>query len=165
MKNYDFEQEFIDAVSNNDVPYLRTFIASEIRVDPAFNKSKCDDCMEYIRERGINITEPLKRNINEREVPTDSSQWTKELFHDKVEDLRQNFAYSERIDEIKKVGRVAYADKIKKEAPKPSFAEAPKGRRSSTKKTSPVTTSPLVIFGAIAAAVAVIVAIVLLCRK
>lgn len=160
MNNYDFEQEFIDAVSNNDVPYLRTFIASEIRVDPAFNKSKCDDCMKYIRERGINITEPLKRNINEREVPADSSQWTKELFHDKVEDLRQNFAYSERIGEIKKVGRVAYADKIKKEAPKPSFAEAPKGRRSSTEKTS-----PLMIFGAIAAAVVVIVAIVLLFKK
>lgn len=162
MKNYDFQPEFIEAVEKKDVSYLRSFIASTIRVDPAFNKARCDDCMAYIQEHAINITEPFKKNINERDVPTNPSEWTKELFQDKVEDLRQNFAYTERIGELKKIGRVAYADQIKSEAPKQSFTEAPKGRRSSTQKTSPVKTSPLTIFGAVAAVVAVIVAIVLL---
>lgn len=160
MKNYDFQTEFIEAVDKEDIPYLRSFIASTIRVDPTFNKAKCEDCMEYIKEHSISITEPFKKNVNEREVPANSSEWTKELFQDKVEDLRQNFAYNERIGELKKIGRVAYADQIKKETSKPSFKEAPTGRRSSAKKTS-----PLMIFGTIVAVAAVIVAIIFLFKK
>lgn len=165
MKKYDFQPEFIEAVENNDVSYLRSFIASTIRVDPAFNDAECDDCMSYIQEHGLNITEAFKLNASESPTPVNQSEWTKDLFHDKVEYLRLNFAYDERVGELKRIGRVAYADKIKKDTSKLSFTEAPKGRRSSTKKTSPVTTSPLMIFGAIAAAVAVIVAIVLLFKK
>lgn len=116
--------------------------------------------MEYIKEHSISITEPFKKNINEREVPANSSEWTKELFQDKVEDLRQNFAYDERVGELKKIGRVAYADQIKKETSTPSFKEAPTGRRSNAKKTS-----PLMIFGTIVAVVAVIVAIIFLFKK
>ena len=165
MKNYDFQPEFIEAVDKNDVSYLRSFIASTIRVDPAFNKAKCDDCMSYIREHGLDITEAFKLNASESPTPTNHSEWTKDLFHKKVEYLRLNFAYDERVGELKEISRVAYADQIKKEVSKPSFTEAPKGRRSNTKKTSPVTTSPLMIVGAIAAVVAVIVAIVLLFKK
>lgn len=166
MKNYNFEQEFIDAVNKNDIPYLRTFIASEIRVDPAFNQAKCDDCMSYIREHGLNITEAFKLNVSEAPTPTNQNEWTKDLFHKKVEYLRLNFAYDERVSELREISRVAYADQIKKETPISSFKEAPKGRRSNTKKTSQVkkifAKMPflLKIIAAIAAvAVAVVVAI------
>ena len=165
MKNYDFQPEFIEAVEKKDISYLRSFIASTIRVDPAFNKAKCDDCMDYIKERGLDITEDFKLDAVEAPTPTNPSEWNKELFHKKVEYLRRNFAYTERVGELKKIGRVVYADQIKKEAPKQSFTEAPQGRRSSTPKTSPLTTSPLMIFVAVAAVVAVIVAIVLLFKK
>lgn len=165
MKNYDFQPEFIEAVEKKDVPYLRSFIASTIRVDPAFNKAKCDDCMSYIKEHGLDITEVFKLNASETPTPTNPSEWTQDLFHDKVEYLRLNFAYNERVGELKKIGRTAYADQIKQEVPKQSFTEAPKGRRSSTQKTSPVKASPLMIFGTVAAVVAVIVAIVLLFKK
>ena len=164
MKNYDFQPEFIEAVEKKDISYLRSFIASTIRVDPAFNKAKCDDCMDYIKEHGLDITEVFKLNASEAPTPTNPSEWTKDLFHDKVEYLRLNFAYNERVGELKKIGRTAYADQIKKENPKQSFTEAPKGRRSNTQKTS-LKASPLMIFGAITAAVAVIVAIVLLFKK
>lgn len=33
MKKYDFQTEFIEAVDKEDIPYLRSFIASTIRVD------------------------------------------------------------------------------------------------------------------------------------
>ena len=165
MNNHDFQPEFIEAVEKKDVSYLRSFIASTIRVDPAFNKAKCNDCMSYIKEHGLDITEAFKLNASEEITPSDPSMWTKDLFYDKVEYFRLNFAYDERVSELKKIGRVAYADQIKKEVPNPSFSEAPKGRRSNTKKTSHVMTSPLMIFGAIAAATAVIVAIVFLFKK
>lgn len=139
MKENDFSQKFLDAADKKDIPTLRNYVAATISFDPAFNKSKCDACMKYLEEKDIDITEKYKANINEREVPEDKSKWTKELFQDKVEDLRQNFAYEKRIKELREIGPKVYADRIEKSQPEnksESFKEAPKGRRSNTEKPS-----------------------------
>lgn len=164
MENNKFQPEFYDAVNKKDIPYLRNYVAASIRFDPAFNKSKCDACMKYLEEKDIDITEEYKANINEREVPEDKSKWTKELFQDKVEDLRQNFAYEKRIKELREIGPKVYADRIEKSQPEnksESFKEAPKGRRSSSTEKPSVAG----VIAVIAVIAAVIGTIIYLLRK
>lgn len=151
-------QEFISATQKEDVPYLRSFIASEIINDPTFKKGVCDECMSYLKSNGVNITVPYELNTTEEPTPTDKSMWDKRLFLRKVEYLRKNFAYEERIGELREIGKVAYYEEPVSE--KANFEEAPKGRRSEKKNSSLAA-----IFGAIAAVAAIIAVIAVLLKK
>ena len=126
--------EFISAAENKDIPFLRAYIASTIRNDPTFRT--CRDCMNYLKENGIDITESYKMNITEEPIPEDKSLWDERLFLRKVEYLRKNFAYDERKRELYKIAKVVYEKEI--EEIKENFDVAPRGCGSETKKTSPV---------------------------
>lgn len=154
----NMRQEFISAAQRKDVPYLRSFIASEIINDPTFKKSTCDECMEYLANCGLDITEPYQLDSIEAPTPTDKSLWDKRLFLGKVEFLRTNFAYEKRIKELREIGPVVYAEDLAEE--KPNFTEAPKGRRSEKKNSSLAT-----MIGVVAAIAAVVAAIALLMKK
>lgn len=155
----NLQQVFIDAAQRKDIPYLRSFITSEIIYDPTFDKSICDDCMEYLAKCGLDITESFKLDSTEKPTPTDRSMWDKDLFLDKVEFLRTNFAYKERIDELRNIGRVAYADEIIEEKNE-NFVEAPRGRRSEKKNASLAA-----MIGAVTAVAAIIAVIAMLIKK
>lgn len=154
----NMRQEFIAATQRNDVPYLRSFIASEIINDPTFKKGVCDECMDYLAKCGLDITEPYQLDSIEAPTPTDKSLWDKRLFLGKVEFLRTNFAYEKRIKELREIGPVAYAEDLVEE--KPNFTEAPKGRRSEKKNSSLAT-----VIGAVAAIAAIIAVIALLVKR
>lgn len=156
--------DFINAVERKDISLLRTYVANEIRSDPTFQHSICDECVEYAATHGVDITEPFHLNLSEEPTPTDTSKWDKLLFQDKVEYLRLNFAYYERIPELKEISRVAYAAERKTEPTADieaaSFKDAPPGRRSVRKKSSPT-----VLAGLIAAVVIIAAIIAFFLRK
>lgn len=154
----NLRQEFISAAQNKDVPYLRSYIASEIINDPTFKKSVCDDCMEYLSNCGLDITEPYQLDSIEEPTPTDKTKWDKRLFLGKVEFLRTNFAYEKRVKELKEIGPIAYAGDVTDE--RGNFEEAPQGRRSAKKNSSLA-----VIIGVAAAVTAIIAVIVWLTKK
>lgn len=154
----NLREEFIYAVQKEDIPYLRSFITSEIINDPTFHRSVCDDCMAYLKEKGVEITVPYELNPSEEMTPTDKALWDKKLFMRKVEYLRRNFAYEKRIVELREIGKVAYAEELVEE--KPNFTVAPKGRRSEKKNSS-----LSMIIGAVAAVAAIIAFIALLVKR
>lgn len=156
--NTNMRQEFISAAERKDIPYLRSYIASEIINDPTFKKSLCDECMEYLENCGLDITESYQLDSIETPTPTDKSLWDKRLFLGKVEFLRTNFAYEKRIKELREIGSVAYAEDLAEE--KPNFTEAPKGRRSEKKNTSLTA-----MIGAVTAVAAIIAVIAMLIKK
>lgn len=150
--------EFTSAVEKEDIPYLRSYIASTIINDPTFNKGTCDNCMAYLNANNLDITEPYELNITEEPTPTDKSLWDKRLFLRKVEYLRKNFAYEKRIGEIREIGRVVYADESAEQ--KANFEDAPKGRRSDKKNSSLA-----MIIGAVVAIATIIAIITFLVKK
>ena len=154
----NMRQEFISAAERKDIPYLRSYIASEIINDPTFKKSLCDECMEYLANCGLDITESYQLDSIETPTPTDESLWDKRLFLSKVEFLRTNFAYERRIKELRKIGPVAYAEDVVEETP--NFTAAPKGRRSEKKNSSLAA-----VIGTVAAVAAIIAVIALLMKK
>lgn len=151
-------EEFISAAKDKDIPALRSFVTFEIINDPTFKKKRCDECMEYLKNQGINITEEYQMDSVEEPTPTDKSMWDKRLFLKKVEFLRRNFAYDDRIKELREIGPVVYAGEMDDE--EPNFSKAPKGQRSGKKNTSLA-----MIIGAIAAAAAIIALIVALVKR
>lgn len=157
MMRKKVNQEFIEAAARRDIPYLRSHITAEIQTDPLFKSGACDECMAYLSGIGLDITEPYCLDSVEAPTPTDKNQWDKRLFFGKVEFLRRNFAYEKRVSELKEIGKHAFADEIEESA---TFEEAPKGRRSEKKKTSPVA-----IIGVIAAVAAIVALIAFLLKK
>lgn len=152
MNDMKFTQKFVDAAENGDISTLRNYVAESIQIDPLFEDSICEDCMAYLKGKGVDITEPLHKTAIEPLVPQDHSLWKKELFHEKVECLRQNFAYDERIPEIKEIGKEVY------------------GKKSVNSPTAQVEikkckVSPFAIAGIVAAIVAVIGLIIWILKK
>ena len=94
----------------------------------------------------------------EEPTPTDKSMWDKRLFLKKVEFLRRNFAYDDRIKELREIGPVVYAGEMDDE--EPNFSKAPKGQWSGKKNTSLA-----MIIGAIVAAAAIIALIAALVKR
>lgn len=164
MSSTNLSKQFTNAVAEKNIPYLRSYIASEIRADPMFKKNICDECMAYIRGKGLDITEPFRLDISEEPTPNERSKWDKRLFLGKVEYLRLNFAYDKRIAELKEIGKVAYASEaepeVKADGQKTTFKVAPKGRRSKKQKTSPA-----LVIGVIAAVAAIAAIIAFFLRK
>lgn len=157
--NAALKEKFISAAKEENIPYLRSFITSEIINDPTFKNGDCHECMAYLKSKGIDITVPYELNPSEEDTPVNKELWTKNLFLRKVEYLRRNFAYDERIDDLRNIGRVAYADEIVEEK-KGNFAEAPKGCRSEKKNTSLAA-----MIGAVTAVAAIIAVIAMLIKK
>ena len=169
MENQAFREDFYEAIEKKDIPYLRAYIAAKIRNDQKFERNACDDCMRFLKEKGLDITEKFKLNVSEKEAPTDQALWTEKLFYDKVEYLRLNFAYDERVPELREIGRTVYG---KEKSEKGSNLSAETSRKNMTaSKTVEESqrgsrqTSPFAIVGAIAAIVAIIGLIVFLLKK
>lgn len=166
MKNTTFANEFLSAVEKKDLPYIKAYIASVILNDPRFEQAKCHDYMDYVRSHNLNITEPFKLNVSENVTPTDKSKWDKGLFRRKVEYLRLNFAYDERIKELEQIGKVAFEKPADDEASVKKtnnntecFSNAPKRGRSKKKA------SPFAILGVIAAIAAIVTAIMIIVKR
>lgn len=167
MSNFTFWPEFVEAVESGDKQGIKSYITSQIKNDPTFKNGNCHKYMEYVKEKGIDIIEPFKLNASEEPTPTDKSKWTKELFYGKIEYLRLNFAYDDRIKEIEQIGKIAYTEAEKqknttkkKESTKANFPQAPQ-RSQSAKKSA----SPFPMIGAIVATVAVVASIVAIFKK
>lgn len=153
----NLSQTFLSAVQRKDIPYLRSIITSRIIDDPTFKECICDDYMSYLANSGLDITEPYQLNLIEEITPTDPDKWSKDLFLDKVEFLRTNFAYEKRIKELKQIGPAVYAKDVT-ENQQPNFSKAPKGRRS--EKKNPSLAAMIGVVAAVAAIIAVIAMLV-----
>lgn len=71
--------------------------------------------MDYLEKSGIDITEPFRLNVSEKTTPEDQNEWTEALYFRKVEYLRLNFAYRERVPELREISKVVFAKRIKEE--------------------------------------------------
>ena len=124
-------QEYKNAVAEKDMIRIRSHIANVIKSDPNFNTSNVKEHVEYALSKGVDLFEKYEKTPCETPVPEDEDRWDKRLFYDKIEDLRLNFAYNERIEQIRKIGRKVYQND--------SFSEAPEDHRSEPKnKVVPV---------------------------
>lgn len=118
-------QEYIAAVAEKDLTRIRSHITNAIKADPTFSTTKVNQYVEYALNKGVILFEPYAKTPCETPIPENEAQWDQRLFYDKVEDLRLNFAYNERIELIRKIGQKVYRDD--------SFIEAPEDHRSETK--------------------------------
>lgn len=166
MNNVKLWPEFIESVEKGDIQGVKSYITSQIMNDPTFRNADCHKYVEYALEKGIDIIEPYKMNASEEHLPTDKKEWDKGLFYDKVEDLRLNFAYYDRIKEIEQLGKVAFAEddttvnKTVQNSNTKTFHQAPQRSGSPKKKTSHLPT-----IGVIAAAAIVVAAVVVIFKK
>lgn len=119
-------QEYINAVATSDIVKIRSYITSAIMADPAFTTKKAIQYVEYAIKNGVALIEPYAKTPCETIVPENEEQWDQRLFYDKIEDLRLNFAYKERIGEIQKIGKKVFGERD-------SFTEAPEDHRSESK--------------------------------
>lgn len=123
-------QLFLDAVKAKEITKIRSYIISEIKDDKCFEGNEVESCVKYVLEQGVDIFEPYAPTPCETDVPDDTSKWDAKLFFDKVEDLRLNFAYQERIPQIMKIGCTVFEPSTQA-----SFETAPESHRSVSKKT------------------------------
>lgn len=118
-------QDYIKAVAEKNVGRVRSYIASAIRSDPTFSTGVVREYVDYAVQNGIALFETYEKTPCEMPVPENEELWDRRLFYGKVEDLRLNFAYRERIGQIKRIGRKVYGTT--------PFTEAPKNHRSKGK--------------------------------
>jgi hypothetical protein len=144
------KQAFIEAVGERYVEKIQSYIISEIIEDPTFSNKNLQECLDYVKANGINIFVEYEDTPCETTVPENPKFWDKKLFFDKLEDLRLNFAYSERIATIKKIGEVAF---VKNE----NFEEAPPSHGSENK----IKWLPIIIGAVVVLAVVVTVIMIL----
>lgn len=123
-------QEYINAVAKGDLVKIRSYITSAIMSDPTFSTRAAQQRVDYALKNGIALFETYAKTPCETAIPEDEAQWDQRLFYDKIEDLRLNFAYNERIDQIRKIGQRVYQDD--------SFTEAPVDHRSLKNKVVPL---------------------------
>ena len=123
-------QEYINAVAKGDLVKIRSYITSAIMSDPTFSTRAAQQRVDYALKNGIALFETYAKTPCETAIPEDEAQWEQRLFYDKIEDLRLNFAYNERIDQIRKIGQRVYQDD--------SFTEAPVDHRSLKNKVVPL---------------------------
>ena len=123
-------QEYINAVAKGDLVKIRSYITSAIMSDPTFSTRAAQQRVDYALKNGIALFETYAKTPCETAIPEDEAQWDQRLFYDKIEDLRLNFAYNERIDQIRKIGQSVYQDD--------SFTEAPVDHRSLKNKVVPL---------------------------
>ncbi len=161
MGDTDLGSGFYDAVARRDISELRNRIVEEIQYGYRLGKNKSDACMQYLKSMGIDICEPYEKKAGEQEVPEKQEQWTKELFYNKVEALRHNFAYEQRMRDIRRIGDVVFKKEqagSSKETAEPSFfPETPKraGNR----------TSPGLVLGILIVIVILLIVILLAVRR
>ena len=142
-------QEYINVVAKGDLVRIRSHITSEIMSDPTFSTKKVQQYIDYALSHGIKLFEPYAKTPCEMPVPENEEQWDRRLFYGKIEDLRLNFAYNERIELIRKIGQKVYRDD--------SFTEAPKDHRSTPKNK----VVPLVVGAALLVALAMVMYLLL----
>lgn len=118
-------QEYIKVVAAGDLTKIRSYITSSIMADPTFATKEATQYVEYALSKGIALFESYAKTPCETPVPESEDLWDQRLFYDKIEDLRLNFAYKERIGQIRKIGQKVYRDD--------SFTEAPEDHRSEEK--------------------------------
>lgn len=135
-------QEYITAVSEGNITRIRSHIANVIKADPTFSTNQVNQYVEYALSRGITLFEPYAKTPCETPVPENEAQWDQRLFYDKVEDLRLNFAYNERIELIRKIGQKVYQED--------SFIEAPEDHRSEEKNKVVPLAVGMVLFATLA---------------
>ena len=148
--------EFIQAVKEKDVYTVRSYITSEIIEDPTFANKNLEECLDYVRVNNVDIFEEYNLTPCETEVPDDVSKWDRDLFYNKVEDLLHNFAYNERIVDIKRIGKHVYSVLLKEEGHQ-AFQEAPEIHRSGKK----IKWLPIIIGVAVLEVVATVIAILM----
>ena len=142
-------QEYITAVSEKDIPRIRSHITNAIKADPTFNTTKVSQYVEYALSKGVMLFEPYAKTPCETVVPENEAEWDQRLFYDKIEDLRLNFAFNERIEQIRKIGQKVYRDD--------SFSEAPEDHGSEPKNK----VVPLVVGAVLLAALATVLFLLL----
>lgn len=138
-------QEYVNVVSKGDIIKIRSHITSAIMSDPTFSTGIVKQYVDYALKNGISLFEPYEKTPCELTVPENEEQWDRHLFYGKIEDLRLNFAYNERIEQIQKIGQKVYQND--------SFTDAPKDHRSKSKNK----VVPLLAGIAVLAVVAVVI--------
>lgn len=150
------KQDFIEAVNDKHIEKIQSYLISEMIEDPTFSTDHLPECLDYVKSNGVDIFVKYEPTPCETAIPEAPEQWDKKLFFDKLEDLRLNFAYEERIDAIKKIGKKAFEDSK-------NFEEAPEIHRSREKtKWFPILIGAVVTVIMVAMVITVVVRQVLL---
>lgn len=126
------EKSFYEAIKEKDYVVLKTYTMNAILNDPTFSDSEIADTIEILRNERPEMFEKFKQLDYEEQHIDDKTKWNYDYFFKLVYYFRDNFAL-ERLEEIKKVGKVACAylkDSIKEENKHP-FQQAPKQKKQS----------------------------------
>lgn len=104
------ESKFIQALENKDYDRLISDFACAVRSDPAFQKKEIPAIIRIFEER---VPEIFSNKVDldyEEELP--QSDWNEDYFFRLLQRLQNNFC-KERLEYLKKVGRIVYKDLIR----------------------------------------------------
>lgn len=104
-----------ECIANNDIRGLKGAFVGIIFSDRSFSKGEFDDTLDYIRkESNLKILESFDNGeILSKKIS--GGNITEDDFEEAVYNLKVNFC-TERIDDVKKLGRALYGKNIKSQA-------------------------------------------------
>lgn len=111
----EMSTEFRNAVENNNIRLVRIMLKDRIMIDPTFDTF--NKLFEYANEH---LKIPLCENYNGKSFISNKAYWNKKYFNEQIVELLYNFS-TERINHIKDICEVIYADEIDKIKKKRNF--------------------------------------------
>ena len=108
------DETYDKAIYNRDVGALKTLLVGIIGSDPTFVTSEFEEAQEYIRNKSMAVNGEeiiLGEDYQVQEDEYEKIEWDERFFQMNLVWLRDNFALSERLPEIKKIGKYVYKDK------------------------------------------------------
>lgn len=109
MSNSFLEKSVFEYKNGSSINKVRTAIIGIISSDPAFNRSKYDDAINYVKNNGISLS-ILFEKLDENNVPkinNNKEEWDKAYFAKASINCERNFCL-ERINHLREVGRNVY---------------------------------------------------------
>lgn len=114
MDKYEIFDFLKDDIQRDDIKSLRRKLIIIIQNDQDFSKGYFETACRYINKED-KIYEKLDKNVP-LILNNKKDNFTKDDFIDAIYNLKQNFS-RERVQEVKKIGKVIYRDETKKNYP------------------------------------------------
>ena len=144
-KSIERYESIVSGVEKNDVRSLRESIGTLCYTSRDFSSGEFDDAIKYVENKGIKLREPYNGKPELILNKKDLSECTEDDFGDAVFELKENFC-TERINEVKKIGKYVYGPggKAKKnDKTKPETqTDKPEETQSKTKPEDKVEKQP-----------------------
>lgn len=110
------DETYKNAIINKEKGILRALLVGIIGADPTFATTEFEEAKNYIKEEsirqnGIELILEQEYIKQEDEYVKEETEWDEAYYQMQLVWLRDNFALSERMPKIKKIGAIVYQNK------------------------------------------------------